>query len=202
MIQLCASVPCPYLGKLGARFHRRAHTLHSREPASPFDVARHRKRAEPNPLPIQTRPPIGSPRGRSLRRGGARGRSLLVQFGLDGILQAWPARILQAVGCLTCQVNRRQPRTIVSRVPLHRYPRSAVSASRVLIRDIIPVEPGESGRRGKRERERGGWKDKMVLRERGRERGEQLCLGGTLNCGLPTLINFARFISVEAMHRS
>lgn len=78
-----------------------------------------------------------------------------IRYSLDGILQAWPARILQAVGCLTCQVNRRQPRTIVSRVPLRRYPRSAVSASRVLIRDIIPVEPGESaGRRGKRERER------------------------------------------------
>lgn len=94
-----------------------------------------------------------------------------IRYSLDGILQAWPARILQAVGCLTCQVNRRQPRTIVSRVPLRRYPRSAVSASRVLIRDIIPVEPGESaGRRGKRERESGRVDKMVVLRERERGR--------------------------------
>lgn len=128
-------------------------------------------------------------------RGGA-GRC--VQFNLTAILHACSGRILQAVGCLTCQVNRRQPfprpnrLPVVSRVPL-RYPRSAVSARRVLIRDIIlqtVARVGCSARRGgepraKRER------DNFVL----------ALAGATLNCGLPTLINFGRFISPEPTRR-
>lgn len=68
---------------------------------------------------------------------------LSVQFDLNGILQAWPGRILP--GCRMFDLPSKPPSTVAA-VPepsflvfLRRYPeRSAVSARRVLIRDIIP----------------------------------------------------------------
>lgn len=113
-----------------------SHTLHTERRPSPFDVVRTKASTANHPLRFN------DPNSLRKRKGNRqKGRDRCVQFDLNGILQAWPGRILQAVGCLTCQVNRRQP---YSRSLNRRFScsstdtqRSAVSARRVLIRDII-----------------------------------------------------------------
>ena len=81
----------------------------------------------------------------------------------------------QAVGCLTCQVNRRQPwppclnrRFSCSSTDIQR---SAVSARRVLIRDIIPcvARQREGGRVSKQVEEA---KNRTERASRGDEAGE------------------------------